>query len=100
MPPASSHWLTVSCTTPRLSPSKANPTASRKLATAPNNAHASAAAPNHEHAAGPTTATSASASAHCRNPAHLDTGGGTCGVRVDRQSARQDLCSLQPSTTG
>jgi DNA replication protein DnaC len=80
--------------------SKANPIASRKPATAPNNAPASAAAPSHEHAAGTVTVTSASASPHRRDPSHLDTGGGACGVRADRRSARQDLCSLQRSTTG
>ena len=99
-PPASSRWSTVSCTTPRSSPSKAIPIASRKPTIAPNSAPASAAAPNHEHATGPTTAAGASASAHRRDPPLLDTGGGACSVRTDRRSARQDLGSLQPSTTG
>ncbi|HUB15785.1 MAG TPA: ATP-binding protein [Acetobacteraceae bacterium] len=37
------------CITPRSSPSRANPTASRRRASAPNNAPASVAAANHEH---------------------------------------------------
>ena len=37
------------CTTPRSSPSRANPTASKKRANAPNSAPASAAAVNHEY---------------------------------------------------
>lgn len=46
---ASSRRSTGWCTTPRSSPSRANPTASRKHASAPNSAPASAAAVNHEY---------------------------------------------------
>src|SRR3954464_3848661 len=51
MPPASSRWSTGSSTTPRSSPSKANPTGSRKPAKAPTHTPDSAAKPSLEQAA-------------------------------------------------
>src|SRR5271166_671876 len=54
-PPASSRWLTASFTTPKSSPSKATPIASRKLMTAPSSARGSGAEPSHERVAAVAT---------------------------------------------
>ena len=72
------------CITPKSSPSRVNPTVSRRRASGPNSAPASAVVANHEH-------TPDAAGCRCSHPGRLDARAGARRVRTARRVARQAL---------
>ena len=95
--PASFRWSTTSSTTPRSSPSKASPIASRRPANAPSSARANAAKPSHEQGADCLPTIAASHGRRAGGPATSEAPKPILLFDQDGPSCRPDLRSPRPS---